>query len=126
MTNSLRPSASGAPAPTAAASGPGDEADPRWWVPPLAATLLSPLLSLMAVAAMDMLTALPVLLISGFLLPFAAVVPSWCLARTRRRRQARINLAVVACGLAAGYPGLLIGVGSTVFFVMLLTGNVHS
>ncbi|MFF7442544.1 hypothetical protein [Streptomyces sp. NPDC008122] len=104
----------------------GDAADPRWWVPPLVATLLAPLLSYRAAGVADLFTGLPVFLIGGFVLPFAFILPSWFLARNRRRRQARIGLAAVACVLAAGFPVLLEGAAWTTFLVMLLTGNVHS
>ncbi|WP_435974721.1 hypothetical protein [Streptomyces sp. Qhu_M48] len=116
--------------PTATAPGdapaPGDEADPRWWVPPLVATVLAPPLSWAAAGAGGMFAAVPVFLISGFVLPFAFVVPSWFLARTRRRRRTRISLATVACAVAAGFPTAVSGVLWTVFIVMLLTGNVRS
>ncbi|MFC8759203.1 hypothetical protein ACFUAG_00555 [Streptomyces sp. NPDC057193] len=111
-----------APAP-ATSTAPGDEADPRWWVAPLVATLLAPLLSLAVAVRADLFTALPAILIGGFVLPLALVAPSWFLARTRRRRRTRTHLAVAACGLAAGYPGLLAGIGWTVFVVMVLTGH---
>ncbi|MEU9295241.1 hypothetical protein [Streptomyces sp. NPDC048266] len=116
MTNDVR-------APDATGTAPGDEADPRWWVAPLVATLLAPLLSLAVAVRADLFTALPVILIGGFVLPLALVTPSWFLARTRRRRKARTDLAVAACGLAAGYPGLLAGIGWTVFVVMVITGH---
>ncbi|MFC7918601.1 hypothetical protein [Streptomyces cinereoruber] len=117
-------------APTASAhrTGPAapaaDAPDARWWVVPLVATVLVPLLSLMTAVTSDLFTdALPVFLVGCFVLPFAAIVPAWCLARTRRRRRTRIDLAVVACGLAVGYPWLIGTVVWTIFLVMLLTGN---
>ncbi|MFF5787135.1 hypothetical protein ACFY8P_19460 [Streptomyces sp. NPDC012693] len=109
--------------PDATGTALGDRADPRWWVAPLVATLLAPLLSLAVAVRADLFTALPVILIGGFVLPLALVAASWFLARTRRRRKARTNLAVAACGLAAGYPGLLAGIGWTVFVVMVITGH---
>ncbi|GHG34079.1 hypothetical protein [Streptomyces zaomyceticus] len=138
MPNSTRRPAVTAGAPTAAASAtpaagpavavtaPGDETDPRWWVAPLAATVVAPLLSFLVAVRADLFTALPVFLIGGFVLPLALVVPGWCLARTRRRRQARINLAALACLLAVAYPALIGGIGVAIFVVMLLTGNIHS
>ncbi|MFD9045433.1 hypothetical protein [Streptomyces zaomyceticus] len=134
MPNSTRQPAVTAGAPTAAATtaagpavtAPGDETDPRWWVAPLAATVVAPLLSFLVAVWADLFTALPVFLIGGFVLPLALVVPGWCLARTRRRRQARINLAALACLLAVAYPALIGGIGVAIFVVMLLTGNIHS
>ncbi|MFJ8658352.1 hypothetical protein [Streptomyces sp. NPDC093795] len=115
-----------APVPVrGAAPDPGDEADPRWWVFPLAATVLAPLLSFWVAGEAGMFAALPVFLIGGFVVPFAFVVPAWCLARTKRRRQARVNLAVLAGGLAVVYPALIDAIGWMVFFVLLLTGNLH-
>ncbi|MFD8642148.1 hypothetical protein ACFV14_17800 [Streptomyces zaomyceticus] len=136
MPNSTRQPAVTAGAPVAASSAatatgpavraPGDATDPRWWVAPLAATVVAPLLSFLVAVWADLFTALPVLLIGGFALPLALVVPGWCLARTRRRRQARINLAALACLLAVAYPALIGGIGVIFFVVMLLTGNIHS
>ncbi|WP_405871861.1 hypothetical protein OHB11_16980 [Streptomyces zaomyceticus] len=113
-------------APGPAVTAPGDETDPRWWMAPLAATVVAPLLSFLMAVWADLFTALPVFLIGGFVLPLALVVPGWCLARTRRRRQARIDLATLACCLAVAYPALIGGIGVAVFVVMLLTGNIHS
>lgn len=135
MPNSTRQPAVTAGAPVAVsaatATGPavrarGDATDPRWWVAPLAATVVAPLLSFLVALWADLFTALPVLLIGGFALPLTLVVPGWCLARTRRRRQARINLATLACLLAVAYPALIGGIGVVFFAVMLLTGNIHS
>ncbi|MFH9723069.1 hypothetical protein ACH4M4_08870 [Streptomyces sp. NPDC017254] len=130
MTNSTRrPAAVTAGACAAAwpaATAPGDEADPRWWVAPLVATVAAPLLSFLTAVWADLFTALPVFLIGGFALPLALVVPGWCLARTRRRRQARINLATLACCLAVAYPALIGGIGVAVVVGLFLTGNIHS
>ncbi|MEV4942661.1 hypothetical protein [Streptomyces zaomyceticus] len=135
MPNSTRQPAVTAGAPVAASAAtvtgpavmaPGDATDPRWWVAPLAATVVAPLLSFLVAVWADLFTALPVFLIGGFALPLAAAVPGWCLARTRRRRQARINLATLACLLAVAYPALIGGIGVVFFVVMLLTGNIHS
>ncbi|MFB9606391.1 hypothetical protein ACFFTQ_25805 [Streptomyces roseofulvus] len=113
-------------APNAALDAPGDAADPRWWGPPLAATLVAPVLSGAAAAAGGLFTALPVFLAAGFLLPLAVVAPGWFLARTVRRRRARIRLAVTGCALAAVYPLLLTQVAWMYVVVMLLTGNVRA
>ncbi|MER5964895.1 hypothetical protein [Streptomyces sp. NPDC002057] len=128
MTHRTPSSTTAAPLrPTApAGSAPGDEADPRWWVPPLVATVLVPPLSWAAAGAGGMFADVPVFLVGGFVLPFAFVVPSWFLARTRRRRRTRVSLATVACAVAAGFPTAVSGVLWTVFIVMLLTGNVRS
>ncbi|MFD8012690.1 hypothetical protein [Streptomyces sp. NPDC058955] len=104
----------------------GDAADPRWWGPTLAGTLLAPVLSCGAAVAGDLFTALPVVLAAGFVLPLAVVAPGWFLARTVRRRRTRVRLAVTGCALAAAYPLLLTQLGWTYFFVMLLTGNVRA
>lgn len=109
-----------------AVQAPGDEADPRWWVAPLVATVAAPLLSFLAALWGDLFTALPVFLIGGFVLPLALVVPSWCLARTRRRRQARTILAALACFLAVTYQALIVSIGVAIIVVMFLTGNIQA
>ncbi|MER5310266.1 hypothetical protein ABT034_21045 [Streptomyces sp. NPDC002773] len=125
MTHRVAQSTATAPVRGAAAApAPGDD-DPRWWVFPLAATVLAPLLSFWVAGGAELFSALPVFLVGGFVVPFAFVVPAWCLARTQRRRQARVSLAVLACGLAVVYPALIDAIGWMVFFVLLLTGNVH-
>ncbi|WP_411071256.1 hypothetical protein [Streptomyces sp. cmx-4-25] len=108
-----------------AADGAQPDSGPRLYpVVPLIATVLVPLLSPMTAVTADLFTdAPPVFLVGCFVLPFAAIVPIWCLARTRRRRRTRIDLAVVACGLAVGYPWLIGTVVRTIFFVMPLTGK---
>ncbi|MFF8276957.1 hypothetical protein ACF05T_12730 [Streptomyces lateritius] len=102
----------------------GDEPDAHWWVAPLAGTVGAPALLLLSASAADMWSAVPALLVAGLLLPLAVVVPSWFLARRRERRQLRVTLAALACGLAAGFPVLLTVVGVVVLLVMLLTGNI--
>ncbi|MFJ5712044.1 hypothetical protein [Streptomyces sp. NPDC093105] len=124
MSQRTAPTPPAAPAP-APAPDPA-AADPRWWAVPLAATLLAPVLSCGAAVAGDLFTALPVFLAAGFVLPLAVVAPGWFLARTVRRRRARVRLAVTGCVLAAVYPLLLTQVAWMYFFVMLLTGNVRA
>ncbi|MEU2507966.1 hypothetical protein ABZ621_25070 [Streptomyces sp. NPDC007863] len=126
-----------APAPTAVPAGvptavparvpaAGDAADPHWWVPPVVATVLAPVVSCGAAAAGDLFTAVPWVLVTGFVLPLLVVAPGWFLARTVRRRRTRVRLAAAGCVLAAVYPVLLAELGFLVFVVMLLTGNVRS
>ncbi|MFD6344596.1 hypothetical protein ACFWF9_07705 [Streptomyces roseolus] len=122
----MKPRTAPAPASTASVPAAGDAADPRWWGPALAGTLLAPVLSYGAAAAGDLFTALPVFLVAGFALPLAVVAPGWFLARTVRRRRTRVRLAVTGCVLAATYPLLLWQFAWTYFFAMLLTGNVRS
>ncbi|WP_435188390.1 hypothetical protein [Streptomyces sp. bgisy126] len=121
-TAPVAPAARAATAPSA-----GDVPDARWWVVPLVATVLAPLLSLVTAVTTDLFTdAPPVFLVGCFVLPFVAIVPAWCRPRTVRERQARNGLAVVGCFLAVGYTWLVESVLMTVFFVMLVTGLGHS
>ncbi|WP_137994168.1 hypothetical protein [Streptomyces vilmorinianum] len=112
--------------PAVAPSVPGDEPDPRWWVAPLVGSVVAPVLAVAAAGSQGMWADAPFMLVGSLVSAFALIVPSWFLARTRRRHQRRITLAALGCGLAAGFPLLLATVGWTVLIVMLLTGNVHS
>ncbi|GGR65802.1 hypothetical protein [Streptomyces roseolus] len=101
-------------------------ADPRWWGPPSAATAAVPVVACGAAALGGLFEALPVYLAGGFVLPLAVVAPGWFLARTARRRRARVRFAVAGCVVAAVYPLLLYQFLWMYFFVMLLTGNGHA
>ncbi|MFJ4339480.1 hypothetical protein [Streptomyces sp. NPDC088915] len=114
-------------APTKPTAPVVDVPDARWWVVPLVATVLAPLLSLVTAVRTDLFTdALPVFLVGCFVLPFAAILPAWCRPRTVRERQARNGLAIMGCLLAVVYAWLIETIAMTVFLVMLLTGLGHS
>ncbi|MFC8593281.1 hypothetical protein [Streptomyces atroolivaceus] len=100
------------------------EADPRWWVAPLAGTLSAPLPAIVASGAENAFAERPFLLTGGLVLAYALILPSWFLARTPARRRRRKELAVAGCVAAAAFPALISTLGWTAFLVLLFTGHV--
>ncbi|MGW6455621.1 hypothetical protein ACWF94_06770 [Streptomyces sp. NPDC055078] len=103
---------------------PSAARDERWWVPSVLCTLLAPLL-----AYIDRTTTpggdLPAVWALGYLVPFALVVSTWLLARTVRRRRARIVLGALGCLLAYLYTEAVMAVLLGVVFVRLLAEIVQ-
>ncbi|MDV5147476.1 hypothetical protein R1T08_25680 [Streptomyces sp. SBC-4] len=114
------------PHPSYVAGAAGDEPDARWWAAPLVGTLVSPLGAYAVSGTQNMWAAAPFMLVGSLVVAFALIVPSWFLARTRRRHRARVALAALGTGAAVLFPYLISTAGWMVFIVMLLTGNVSS
>ncbi|MFJ8664345.1 hypothetical protein [Streptomyces sp. NPDC093600] len=104
----------------------GDAPDPQWWVPPLVATVAAPLLAAVVSGAENLFAPGSFMFAGSLLTSLALILPTWFLARTRRRRATRVGLAASGCALALAFPFLLATVGWIVLIVMLLTGNVRA
>jgi hypothetical protein len=100
--------------------------DPRWWVAPLIATALAPVLSVAVSGTAQMFAGSLFMMTGSLTLSFALILPSWFMARTTARRAARVTLAVSGCALAGLFPFLIAVIGWVLFFVMLFTGNISA
>ncbi|MGW6389551.1 hypothetical protein ACWFR1_03395 [Streptomyces sp. NPDC055103] len=126
LARDARSTSARGPHPSFVVAAAGDEPDARWWAAPLVGTLVSPLGAYAVSGTQDMWAAAPFMLVGSLVVAFALLVPSWFLARTRRRRRARVVLAAFGTGAAVLFPYMVSTVGWMVFLVMLLTGNVDS